>query len=118
MSKLHEFHTKVTGVTFDDPHSGLNRQEIIAAHVRPGMRVHLRPEPDNPVDALAVGVWVSVGGLLRRRDYQIGYLFQERAREVRALLQDGHGVDAKVTDVTGGTRDKPTYGVNLVIRWM
>ncbi|MEA3336481.1 MAG: hypothetical protein U9R25_11260 [Chloroflexota bacterium] len=44
------FDTKIKGVTFDDPLTGKNRQEIIKKHVKPGTTVTFAAEPDNPVD--------------------------------------------------------------------
>ena len=45
--------------------------------------------------------------------YQIGYVNPELAREIAPIIDQGGGVEAKITDITGGTEDKPTQGVNV-----
>lgn len=48
----------------------------------PGSALVLRPEPENPHDASAVGVWDAAARL------QVGYLPRDRAREIAPRLAD------------------------------
>ena len=107
-----EERTKIKGVTFDDPHTGMNRQEIIRRYVRSGTRLVPRLEPDNPVDPGAVAIW------LENEDgqFHLGYLSKERAETVGGMLRAGCDLEATVSGVTGGVAGKPTLGVNIVIR--
>lgn len=113
----HEIKTKISGVTFPDPESGLNRQEVIGRFVRPGTRLDLRLESNEHArDNVAVAVWIS-RGCVRKRSFHIGYLNEDRKAEVLPALARGAGYSATVLDVTGGTKATPTRGVNVVIRW-
>lgn len=66
-------YTKVAGVTFDND-NGTNRQDIIGIYAKEGDTVALVPEPDNPYDANAVGVWLERKGMFKNKRFQIGYL--------------------------------------------
>lgn len=113
----HEIKTKISGVTFPDPASGLNRQEVIGRFVRPGTRLELRLETNEHAEGnIAVGVWMK-RGCVRRREFHVGYLNEQRKREFQPALAKGVGYTATVLDVTGGTKQEPTRGVNVVIRW-
>lgn len=80
-----QFHTKVTGVTFDNV-DGTPRQSIIAKCVV-GERVQLLREPDNPHDCQAVKV-------CRESGEQIGYL----ARHVAGNDLDFVGVGSQIDE--------------------
>lgn len=101
-----DLHSKVVGVTRHN-HDGSDRQEI-ARHCYGGERLTLRREPDNPQDANAVAV-------VRENGDQVGYLSAGVAEQVAPLLDTGAPVTAVVAEVTGGTPDHPTYGVNIRI---
>jgi len=101
-----DLHSKVVGVTRQN-HDGSDRQEI-ARGCRGGERLTLRREPDNPQDANAVAVF-------RANGEQVGYLSAGVAEQLAPLLDAGAPVTAEVSEVTGGTPDKPTYGVNIRI---
>lgn len=110
----HEIHTKIRGVTFDDPVSGMHRQAIIKSFVRPGTELELRPDPNNPVDPAAVGVWlVRKVMLVSSKEYHLGYLTHELASEMRFKMARGTRVKVTVSNVTGG-KDK-TVGVNILL---
>lgn len=110
----HEIHTKIRGVTFDDPVSGMHRQAIIKAFVRPGTELELRPDPTNPVDPSAVGVWlVRKVMLVSSKQYHLGYLTHELATEMRSKMAKGVHIKVTVLNVTGG-KDK-TVGVNILL---
>ncbi len=107
-----EERTKIKGVTHDDPHTGMNRQEIIRQFVRAGTRLVPRLEPDNPVNPRAVALWLEAEG----QEFHLGYLSDERAESVGESLRAGRPVEVMVSEVTGGVKGKPTRGVNVVIR--
>src|SRR5689334_19445853 len=95
------FHTKVVGVM--QP----GRQQAIAV-CRAGHSVRLLRERDNPVDANAILVCRADGTPL-------GHLSRELAADMAPQLDAGARFDVQISDVTGGTPDKPTHGVNLLI---
>ena len=98
--------TKVYGVSFLNE-DGSSRQEYIRKYCRRGQKLLLLPEPENEHDPNAVGVWLITGG----EPLQIGYLDKRLASE----LERGQNYHAVVEQVTGGTADKPTHGVNIQI---
>ena len=112
-SRIVNFHSKVSGVTYQDPESGRNRQDIIHKHARVGQSLVLIPEPDNPHSKHAVGVWLKRW----RRRYHIGYVRSRKGadREVAQAIQAGQIVKAKVTAITGGRGGK-YYGLNIKIK--
>jgi len=71
---------RVVGVTHKN-RDGSDRQRILKS-CRPGMRVTLAHEPDNPVDQNAVAVRIAGG-------HQIGYLAAEVAQWVAPWLGSG-----------------------------
>jgi len=109
---MEERRTKIRGVTRDDPHTGMNRQEIIRRYVHSGTRLTPRLEPDNPVNSKAVALWLETAD----GQFHLGYLSGEHAMSVGERLRAGQTIDVTVSEVTGGVRDKPTCGVNIVIR--
>jgi hypothetical protein len=113
-----EIKTKISGVTHDDPRSGINRQKLIKKYVRSGMRLKAQREPENPYDPDAVMLILERRGLLRlrKRRFHLGYLPRLRAAMVSDYLKKRKPVEVVVLDVTGGTRKKKTRGVNVVIR--
>lgn len=104
--KVRHFFTKVVGVTHKNP-DGSNRQRYIeSCSLREELR--LAPEPDNRYDSDAVKVCRATG-------QQLGYLDSVLASEVAAALKHGVRFRAYISDLRGGTPDKPTRGVNLLI---
>lgn len=102
--------TKVSGVTFD------HRQDAIKAHGKRGRKIILVPEPENPVNPEAVAVYLERPRTLQKNlHYHIGYLNNKRAAEVQEAWAQSKIVSARVTEITGGTKDKPTCGVNIEI---
>lgn len=108
-----EFHTKVRGVTHRNPR-GRKRQTVIDERCNEGGDLELVPEANNPHDPNAVAVFVP-GGWTNEGE-QIGYLSRDVAAEVRKHLEAGGSASASITDVTGGYGDKPTLGVNILVR--
>lgn len=105
--KSRAIHTKVVGVTFPNA-DGTDRQHIIKASCRPGTKLEIRPEPNNPKSATALAVWTTAG--------QIGYIGSGRLNDdVNRLLSSGVKLDTTVVQATGGTKEHPTLGVNITI---
>ncbi len=108
-----EMRTKVNGVTHNCPHTHLPRQQIIRDYIRNGAILVPHHEPDNPHSNTAVGLWYQEGD----QWYHVGYLSDERAAPLLPLLKDHQPVKIHVTRVTGGTKNKPTRGLTLLITW-
>jgi len=118
MANSIEIPSKVAGTTHKDPMSGKSRQELIRRYVRPGTLLIVEREPDNPYgEGHAVKLILERKGRLRRKRYHLGYVTKRAAPEVDAALRAGKRVDVIVMDVTGGTKEKPSRGVNVMIRW-
>jgi hypothetical protein len=110
-----EIKTKLRGVTHEragQPHP----QEIIRTMLKPGTRLELRPEPDNPVDPGAVAVWYRRKALFSSSEYHLGYLGRDLARDIAILWAQGRRLTCTVLEVTGGRSDAVSLGVNVVIR--
>ena len=103
ISRFESFYTKIVGVTYPND-DGTSKQKILAK-CRIGENLILKhtpiPEDDNAVK------------VLRKNGDQIGWLSSAVAREISALLDQGCRVDAVISDLTGGTKDKPTRGCNI-----
>lgn len=83
---------------------GESRYQDAVRRCRQGDRVILKREPENPYDENAVAV-------LRENGEQIGYLSRDHAEWVADVMDKGKEVKARISRITGGTRDKPTRGV-------
>jgi hypothetical protein len=101
------FTTTVAGVTHNNA-DGKSRQVIIRKHVKPGMPLVLKREPDNPHDSDAVAVW------LVDPPVQIGYL-KSGIADVATRMDDGEVHSARVVDLTGGTKEYPAVGVAIEV---
>jgi len=108
------FHTNISGVTYENP-DRTSRQEIIRRFCKPGMPVVLIREPYNQYGDQTVGVWLNK--LVNKRIMQIGYIKSEIAEEIADQIDRGLVVLAEIEEVTGGTKDKPTFGVNLIVHF-
>lgn len=118
MAKQVEIKTKVVGVNYNDPKSGKSRQEIIKQHIRPGTDLVAKLEPDNAHDPNAIAIYFEKKGLLfGKTQYHLGYLSEELAAELAPLLRKGTVLKIDVLAVSGGTKEKPSRGVNIVIRY-
>lgn len=109
----HEFHSKIAGVTYNCPQTGMPRQEIIRKFLRPGTVLNPITEPDNHHSDTAVALWLRHGNT----DYHVGYVRDETSDDVFAALQQGKDVSVLVTEVTGGSSGKTTMGANILIGW-
>jgi hypothetical protein len=112
-AKMHieaQFPSKVRGVTYG------NRQDIIRKYIKPGAYLLLKQDPDNEHDPNAIAVMFVNKRRLRSDELLcIGYIGRELAAELIGHMAKGKGISATVKEITGGTRDKPTLGVNLQI---
>jgi hypothetical protein len=75
------YRVKVAGVSH-------RRGELQEAAFDPGRELALVPEPDNPHDPDAVGVWDA------SRAHQVGYLPRDRARLIGRRLRSGRVTQA------------------------
>ena len=110
---MKEFFTKVVGVAYDND-DGRSRQAYIKP-LRAGDRLCLEHHPHNPYDANAIAVLAPYRRWFKTRWRQIGHLNAELAERIVLDLDQGKRVQARVKEVTGGTRGKPALGVNIVM---
>lgn len=102
-----EFYTRVAGTSHKN-HDGTDRQKLIRQHCAPGSPLIMEREPNNSSDSNAITVYC--GGV------QIGFLTGEIATKFAPAVDSGAlSLSGRVTEVTGGTRAKPTLGVNIVL---
>lgn len=94
------FNTKLAGSSF--------RQDNIKKLI-PGQRLQLVREPKNQYDPNALAVF--------NESDQVGYINKELAAKLSPAI-DSKAVDytCTVTNITGGTADKPTLGVNILLQ--
>jgi hypothetical protein len=111
-----DFFTKITGVTFEDPISKKNRQEIIKKHVQPGMKLKLKREPNVIDNSDVIAVRLEKSGFFRKKVFHLGYLNEQRSKDIIKNVERGYSIYAKVANITGGVKGKPTLGVNIEVR--
>ena len=104
MTEPRSFHSKIAGVSHANP-DGTERQDIIK-NCKVGEVLLLLLDPDNPVSKTAVKV-------SRVSGEQLGYLPSRLGGEVYRLLIKDQPVHAHISDITGGTSEAPTRGVNI-----
>jgi HIRAN domain len=104
---VEEFYSSIAGVSHKN-RDGTSRQKIIRESLYAGMPLGLQFEDDNPVDKNAIAL-LTTGG------EQVGYLHARLASEVRDWFASGERVAVTVAEITGGTRDRPTQGVNILV---
>jgi len=82
------------------------------------MRLIPKRDPKNPYGrGHAVMLLFERRRFLRKKRYHLGYLPEGQSENVDKLLQRKVPVEVVITAVTGGTDEKPTRGVNIVIRY-
>jgi hypothetical protein len=98
-------HTKVAGVTFQND-DGTSRQAIVKS-LRPGEQLFLRhvPIPGHP-EAMQV---------ITYKGQQVGHLPSGMGKNALKWFKE-YTVYVYVTEITGGTQDKPTRGCNIVLQ--
>ena len=104
--KTTSYHTKLAGVTFE------GRQEIIAK-LSGKEPLRFRREPDNEYDKNAVAVDAL---MFRDKWLHVGYIAKDKNKDLAALLDKGESAFIKISDITGGDKDK-SYGVNVFIEY-
>ncbi len=82
----------VVGLDFPNERGPARRFEL--ALIRPGEPVELRPEPRNPADPRAVGVWSA-------RGVRLGFLSAERCGWIGGMIRDGREVRAAFQGTAG-----------------
>lgn len=102
MHPIETIYSKLQGVTHTNS-DGSQRQDVIAELCYPGQTLLLLREP-NQYSFNNIGVYVA---------YQVGHINPELAGELAPLIDAGGVVQAQITEITGGTEDKPTRGVNV-----
>ena len=105
MRLRHSF-AKVAGVTFPND-DGSERQAIIK-RCKPGEQLILRHDAYNQFSMFATQV-------LRTNGEQLGHAPEYLAERICSEIEDRYKVVGVLTDITGGTWDKPTHGVNFVV---
>jgi hypothetical protein len=114
------FYSKVRGVNHQNE-DGKNRQDIIKALVKKGMELKMIPEPNNPVDTGALGLYVEgkLGMFGKNKLYRIGYIGAEVSPEIHEELDNGHKIFVDVTEITGGRKEtEGRVGVNIKIKFI
>jgi hypothetical protein len=108
--------SKVAGVSYAND-DGSSRQRIIHKYCRAGKSLDVRLEPDNRYSDDAMGLWVRGRWLLIfPARYQVGYIKNEIATQIREDVVRGCPISVRITEVTGGGWfRKPYYGVNIQI---
>ena len=94
------------GVTFRNK-DRRSRQKIIRERCYVGQFVKLVPEPENKHDENAIAVYLPSGE-------QIGY-FNWNVARIAAEKDETAQLVAKVKEIVGGEKDKPTLGVVLKV---
>jgi hypothetical protein len=106
MADITHFHTKVVGVTFKNP-DGSSRQRILTScQVWEAVALVRGLNQDFP-DSLAV---------VRENCSQIGYLGAQLAADLCGEIDtERTSFFGAISSLTGGTFEKPTRGVNLIV---
>lgn len=94
-----DFHSKIAGAS--------NYQDAIK-HCKAGERLWLVREPNNPYDRNAISVWNQGKEL-------IGYIGKDLAADLAGQMDRGQWIEVTVSELTGGTPDKPHVGCNIHI---
>jgi hypothetical protein len=96
-------YSKLSGVTHHNP-DGTSRQEIIAELCYKDQPLMLVRQP-NQYSYDNIGVYIA---------FEIGYINPELAGQLAAILDEGGEIEARISDITGGSADKPILGVNVM----
>jgi HIRAN domain len=114
---VRSIHTKIRGVTFENP-DGANRQQIIRQWCHSGDALFLVREPNLPTHPNAIQVRRIVYSDVPdkpRLGEQLGYVSHDLAEELAPKIDhDGFVLFAWIMEVTGG-EDGRSLGVNIQI---
>ena len=101
--------TKVVGTTYKNK-DRTSRQRIIK-ECKVGEKLLLIQSPDERNnDEIEYEDGIKV---FRQNNEQLGWLAEYLASEIIELFEKGCKADATITNITGGTEEKPTIGCNL-----
>lgn len=95
------FHTKLAGVTFE------GRQDVLT-RLSTGSTLRVVRQPDNQFDPNACALFDPHGD-------QVGFLNRRLAAVLAPAIDSGVEYDVEVTEVTGGTEDGRSLGVNVLV---
>jgi single-stranded-DNA-specific exonuclease len=102
MQPAETIYSKLQGVTHTN-RDGSERQDVITELCYQGQQLLLMRAP-NQYSHNNLDVYVA---------YQVGHVNPELADLLAPILDQGGVVRAHITEITGGTGDKPTRGVNV-----
>jgi hypothetical protein len=101
---VRHFHTKIRGISMEQ------ERQVNAAAVRPGDQLALH-SPDPPLAKFPHAIEIRT----RANETMLGYLSDKIAKDVSRQIEQGWRFVVIAKDTTGGTPDKPTRGINLVV---
>ena len=104
------FHSKIAGVTYTNI-DGSSRQDIIRRYCRVGQELIMMPDISNPVDKNALGLWIQGPHHLLK----LGYISSELLNQMREDIRAKSKIRITISNITGGTKEKPTLGVNIQV---
>jgi len=108
----HEF-AKVAGVTFPND-DGTDKQSILSK-CRRGDPLTLIPDKNNPFSIYATKIVRETRGIFGTKREQCGNAPEYLAEKICAASWTNVTTHAVVMEVTGGTPDKPTRGMNFAL---
>ena len=110
---MEEIKSKIAGVSFKN-NNGTSRQELIRKYCKPGLALVLQPDPANPHgNGTAVEILVSTPTGLQ----QIGFVRDtDLDDQLAEVITNEQRVDCNILNITGGTKESPTIGVNVIYR--
>lgn len=104
--RLRHAFAKVSGVTFPND-DGSERQAIIR-RCKTGEQLVLKHDSYNKYSIFATAVY-------RLNREQLGHVPEYLAERIVNEIEDGFNAIGVLTEVTGGTFDKPTCGANFIV---
>lgn len=100
-------YSKVVGVTFEN-NDGTSRQKNIKKYIKEGNELFF--EAYKYEDSIVLGLLAKKGNF----STQIGVIHSKLAKEILDLPLDSQ-IEIRVKNITGGTKEKQTLGVNIEI---
>jgi hypothetical protein len=83
---------------------------IADPRITPGITVELRPEPNNPYDSDAVGVWETIDGT------QLGHIPADVCCDVSARIRAGEQLEGYVVrEIRRDSRSGPRIALHLLV---